>query len=163
MHFLLTSLVLATSLLLGGCFGADTSDPRKGGLFGYSPKNYEARLEERQSYLDELDQEYARSEQEKASLEQTKSAKQAKVAAQRKKLAALDREVNSLKAKIKRAKNNPSADPRRLSLLENRRQRIQSQSHQLSGLSNTEREARIREMQRELKQLEAEADALSRM
>lgn len=156
MRNLLLLVVITSICFLSGCFGADTSDPRRGGLFGYSPKNYQARLDERQDYLDELEEERAYEESKTAKLEQTKSAKQAKLRAQRQQIANVD-------SKIKALRKNPRVDQSRVNNLARRQAALQRESERISSGSIEAKEAKVRQMQSELRELQAEADALSRM
>ncbi|MBP3731288.1 MAG: hypothetical protein J6I40_07460 [Mailhella sp.] len=142
MKTLLTVVAVCGSLLLSGCLGADTSDPRKGGLFGYSPKTYEQRIQTRESQYQQLSDENARLKQESATLEQQKKQKQANVTAQKKKLGQVNAEIKSMKGKISKTQATPASE---------------------SGISEAEKAAQIRRMQKELQKLEAEADALSRL
>ena len=160
MRTLLSVSALLSLLLLNGCLGADTSDPRKGGLFGYSPSTYESRLKERQDRLDAIDEDTAKARAQSASLEQSKKAKQAKLNAQRKKLSA---ELSTVSGKVERAKAHSGADKARVNDLVRRKNAVQKESRTLPDLTDAEKEAKIREMRRELKELEAEAEALSRM
>ena len=53
----LTISAVCGALLLSGCLGANTGDPRQGGLFGYSPKNYEQRIQDREARYEEVQEE----------------------------------------------------------------------------------------------------------
>ncbi|MBR6467248.1 MAG: hypothetical protein IKT16_03730 [Desulfovibrio sp.] len=142
MKKLLTISALCGALLLSGCLGADTSDPRRGGLFGYSPKTYDQRIQDRESRYQQVSEENTRLQQESASLEQQKKQKQADVAAQKKKLNQVNADIKSLKGRINRAEATPAA---------------------ATGETEAQKAAKIRSMQQELQRLEAEADALSRL
>ena len=65
------------ALLLSGCLGANTGDPRQGGLFGYNPKAYDQRIQDRESRYQEVKDENSWLQEESASLEKQKAQKQA--------------------------------------------------------------------------------------
>ncbi len=142
MKAILVSAAACAALLLGGCLGADTSDPTKGGLFGYSPSTYNQRIQDKQEQLDALDAENARVQEENTALEAAKAKKQADVAAQQKKLNSVNAEIKKLKGQISSTEAAPAAS---------------------SGLTDAQKAAQIKKMQQQLKALESEAEALSRL
>lgn len=154
MEKLLTISALCGALLLSGCLGADTGDPRRGGLFGYSPENYERRIQEREDRYQEAREENARLREESASLEQWKQHKQADVAAQKRRLKRVNADIRSLRSRINRLKATPAKAAGKPKI---------HRPAGATGASEARKAAQIRSMQQELKRLEAEAEALSRM
>ena len=152
-----TISVLCGTLLLSGCLGANTGDPRQGGLFGYSPKNYEQRIQDREARYEEVKEENAQLQEESASLEKRKNQKQASVAAQKRDLNQVNADIKSLKDNIRREQAAPTAATGK-----NKAKKTAKVSA-ATGESEAQKAAKIRRMQEELKRLEAEADALSRM
>ena len=150
---------LCGALLLSGCLGANTGDPRQGGLFGYSPKNYEQRIQDRENRYQEVKDENSWLQEESASLEKQKKQKQANVAAQKRDLNQVNSEISSLKAKIRREQAAQTAQNKARKTVKTR----QAAPAAVTGESEAQKAAKIRSMQEELKRLEAEADALSRM
>ena len=75
---------------LTGC--ATTTDPRQGGLFSYSPKAYQQRLDERQKTLEALGDNAA----EQQRLEREAEEKRQVLAEQKKQLVALDTELDAV-------------------------------------------------------------------
>ncbi len=157
MKKLLTISALCGTLLLSGCLGANTGDPRQGGLFGYSPKNYEQRIRDREARYEEVREENAQLQEESASLEKRKNQKQANVAAQKRDLNQVNADIKSLKDNIRREQAAPTAATGK-----NKAKKTAKVSA-ATGESEAQKAAKIRRMQEELKRLEAEADALSRM
>jgi chromosome segregation ATPase len=82
-------------LVLTGC--ATTTDPRQGGLFSYSPKAYEQRLQERRTTLSALDE---KNQQEQQSLEDEVKAKRQILAEQKSQLTALDTQLAETQQRI---------------------------------------------------------------
>jgi septal ring factor EnvC (AmiA/AmiB activator) len=77
-------------LVLAGC--ATTTDPRQGGLFSYSPKAYQQRLDERRNTLAAL----GNNAEEQQRLEREAEEKRQVLAEQKKQLAALDTELDAV-------------------------------------------------------------------
>ena len=157
MKKLFTIPALCGALLLSGCLGANTGDPRQGGLFGYSPRNYDQRIQDREARNQQAEEESTRLQEETAALENQKKQKQANVAAQKRDLNQVNAEIRSLKANIRRAQTTPASATGK-----NKAQKA-AKVGRAAGESEAQKAAKIRSMQEELKRLEAEADALSRM
>ncbi|WP_415407901.1 hypothetical protein ACLHDG_05045 [Sulfurovum sp. CS9] len=73
--YLITSIVL---LLLNGCAGG-TTDPRKGGLFSYSPDAYEKRLSDREHQLSAIESDTAAQKHKSAQLKKNLSSEKNKM------------------------------------------------------------------------------------
>ena len=151
---------LCGALLLSGCLGANTGDPRQGGLFGYNPRNYDQRIQDREARNQEAEAESTRLQEETASLEKQKRQKQANVAAQKRDLNQVNAEIKSLKAKIRCEQAKPAAATGKKTV---KTRHVQTAPTAVTGETEAQKAAKIRRMQEELKRLEAEADALSRM
>jgi chromosome segregation ATPase len=80
--------------VLTGC--ATTTDPRQGGLFSYSPKAYEQRLEERRQTLRALD----KNAEELPRLEHEAEERRQVLAEQKKQLIALETELTNVHQRV---------------------------------------------------------------
>ena len=164
MKILLLSLSLCATLFLSGCFGA-SDNPREGGLFGYSPDAYQQRQDERRSILQGVE---AQTEEEKAisrGLEQERSSRQATITRQEKELKAIDSELAATSRKLNALKTETADGEKKLIELKARHASLSAAKGTLEKSRDDTgyKQREIERLQRELRKLEEEADALSRM
>ncbi len=86
-------------MLLSGC-QTTTTDPRKGGLFGYNPKAYEKRLDDRRNLKVDLERQNTEIKQESEKLKEEYTSKQAEQDDLARKVASLDEEVDKIEKEI---------------------------------------------------------------
>ncbi len=150
---------IGASLLvqLYGC--ATTDDPRKGGLFSYSPTKYEQRIKDREEAL-------ARSEAEQQEVETTKASLSSSKAKLQKEVNSLKKSIKTRQAKLDKtlAALKNSGQSEQVSNLQKKSAALKQQASQADKLSDLEqKKAEVLRLQKELKELELEADALSRL
>ena len=139
-------LLSCTVLLSAGCFGASTN-PREGGLFGYSPEAYEARQQERQ-----------------ARLEQKKQLKLAQVSKQKQEMAALSTEIDRLSGKVSSLKQGNRQQQEGAAALEQRQKNLQKANSALQTQPDSAaKQQKLLQLREELRQLEEEAEYLSNL
>src|SRR2546421_12597882 len=85
-------------VLAVGC--ATTDNPRQGGLFGYNPSAYEARLEQRRQNLTALQQNQQQEEEQARQLESDVETRQAMLESERARLRGLDDDLARLQQNI---------------------------------------------------------------
>ena len=154
MKFLSLTLAAAAAFLVAGC--ASDGDPRSGGLFGYSPKAYEQRLQDREDRLADLEDEEKYQSQRKTKLQGDLKSRQAEEASLRQQVNRINTRSRNLDGKLKGAKSSQAG------ALAKRNANLRSRAaaaDQMSDLSA--KEAEIKRLRRELEELEREADALS--
>ncbi len=164
MKKLLLPFGLCLILCVSGCFGA-SNNPREGGLFGYSPTAYEKRQEERRATLRGLE---TQTEEEKAAsgtLEKERTAKQAQVAKQEKDLKAMEKELAATSRKLNAIKAEDAETGKKLQELKARQSSLTASRNALAqpGGNQEEKKKELEFLQRELRKLEEEAEALSRL
>lgn len=151
--------------LLTACAG--TSDnPREGGLFSYKPSVYEERAQRRENILRHEERSIAAGQAEADRLEEEKAKKQKKIAQQEAKLKKLQNDLARAKKKLENEKTLGAQQQRRLDELKARRGAIAQSASQLQQKTNMDpalKEAELERLRKELHQLEAEAEALSRL
>ena len=156
-------LLSCTVLLSAGCFGASTN-PREGGLFGYSPEAYEARQQERQARLEAIRQEQARENAAQAELEQKKQLKLAQVSKQKQEMAALSTEIDRLSGKVSSLKQGNRQQQEGAAALEQRQKNLQKANSALQTQPDSAaKQQKLLQLREELRQLEEEAEYLSNL
>jgi chromosome segregation ATPase len=156
--FALCSLTVA--VFMTGCSNM-TDDPRKGGLFSYSPDKYEKRLQEREDRLAAIEEEQAWETKKNSDLRRTKAEKETQVANLRKKV---KNEQAKLDSQLRAAKKaNGGANSERVEELMRENQQLKKEIAQIeaSKKSNEAKRQELERLNRELEDLKAEADALS--
>lgn len=155
-------MLCASSLLLGGCFGA-SNDPHEGGLFGYSPSAYEARQQQKKQEIGYLEEENRRQQADTASLNQEKQHYSQQIADLERQNKSLRQDLSATDKKLRAVKGGSAEQQQRLKELLSRRQQIDNSSKKLDTLSEDKKREELKHLQKELRDLEKEADALSRM
>ncbi|MDR1243303.1 MAG: hypothetical protein LBM00_11070 [Deltaproteobacteria bacterium] len=158
-------IILAAGLVLLPVGCALSENPREGGLFSYSPSKYEQRQEERQTTLTGLKQETEAEKAASAKLEQERGNKARELAGLRKQTSALAADLDSISAKLSSIRAGNAAQEARLNELKTLRKNLSDSVAQLekSVGSEADGQARLDELKKQLRELEQEADALSRM
>ncbi len=145
-------------MFLAGCANL-TDDPRKGGLFSYSPEKYEKRLQDREATLAYEEADLDRSLRTNADLKKRKAAMQKEVKILRQQNARIEKKLKQAK------KSSDSETSARAAELLREQQQLKQETAKLAA-QNKETEAKRQEVERlkrELQMLEEEADALSRL
>lgn len=148
---------------LEGCVSSTETDPRKGGLFGYNPKAYEKRIEERKATLSATESDTQEAKLESQKLEATKQEKLTQHEALKTRLAALYSETGKLQKQLEQAK---AANPGQ----EQEKKRLQDEVATLrantiktnnSNDSDAAKQEKIKQLQQRMDKLLEEAEALS--
>ena len=151
---------LMALLFLTGC--VRTTDPRQGGLFSYSPSAYEARQQEREARLSQIEAEQMNELATQQALQTQQTAVSAQVNQQRQQLAAMQNESRALAVSLNNIKTTNQEQQNRLAQLRSRQTAV---DNQLSSLNQTQdlatKQALFEQLRRELRLLEQEAAILA--
>ncbi|MCR5084971.1 MAG: hypothetical protein K6A65_05655 [Succinivibrionaceae bacterium] len=155
----ITLLAAAAALALGATGCASDGDPHSGGLFGYSPSKYEQRISEKEQRLKAAEQEAQDESARTASLKQDRASLRSAIKRQGQQLKSgqtrLDKSLKALQGK---------ADSGKVQDLKARSAELKRQSRAAEQIDDLEaKRAELRKLQQELRDLESEADALSRL
>lgn len=149
------------TLLLSGCVGASTN-PREGGLFGYSPEAYEQRQQERQAKLAAIEAEQRRESGQTTGLEAQRGSKARTVSQQQQGLQAVEKELSAATRKLNATKAASAEQESRLSELRSRAAGLESATTKASGGPDTAaRKAELDRLQKESARLRRDIDMLS--
>ncbi len=148
---------------LGACVSSTETDPRKGGLFGYNPKAYEKRIEERKTKLSETEADTEKQKQQTQQLETSKQEKLTRHEVLKAKLATLYSESGKLESQLKTVKAANSRQEKELSRLKNEVAGLRSNTIKTnnSNASDADKQAKIKQLQQLMDELLEEAEALS--
>ncbi len=141
-----------------------TTDPRKGGLFGYNPDAYEKRLQERRSTKDELERQQTAEEQKTRQLQGEIALKESEKEALQKQIADLDDEIARIEIKMATAKLDTEEQKRAQWKISTKLQSLKGQLTTAKSPSNPATTAKKKEVERlkkEIDRLLEEAEALS--
>ncbi len=154
-------LFMLTSL--GACVSSTETDPRKGGLFGYNPKAYEKRIEERKTKLSATEADTQKHKQQTQQLETSQQEKLTQQEALKNKLAALYSESGRLENQLKTTKTANAAQEKELNRLQNELTTLRSNTIKInnSNVSDADKQAKIKQLQQRMDELLEEAEALS--
>jgi chromosome segregation ATPase len=144
-------------LLAVGC--ATTDDPRQGGLFGYNPTAYEARLEQRRQNLTALQQNQQQEEEQTRQLESDVQTREAMLESERARLREIDDE-------LARAQRNIDQYQARTNAQQTEKQRLTREFKRLQGkvvaLKNNQQLAEA-EKKKEIESIKREMNELSKL
>lgn len=148
---------------LGACASSTETDPHKGGLFGYNPKAYEKRIEERKAKLAETESDTQNAKQKSKLLDAAKNEKMAQHEALKNKLAALYSESGKLQKKLDQAKTANAGQEQELKRLQNEVTSLRSSTLKIntSSASDADKQKKIKQLQQKIDKLLEEAEALS--
>ena len=153
---------MAGAFLLAGC-GLST-DPTQGGLFGYNPKAYEARQQEKRAALQGIESSNQTYRDENWRLQQEKARKTSTVAGQEKELAALRKEVKGLSGSIDKLNKGSAAQRARAADLQRQHAALHRDVERASQEDDLQqRKLQIQRLKNELRALEQEAEDLSNL
>ena len=142
------------TILSVGC--ATTDDPREGGLFGYSPTAYEARLEQRRQNLTALQQNQQQEEAQARQLESDVQTRQAALESERARLRGLDDDLARLQQNINQYQARTSAQQAEKQRLGRESKRLQGKIVALKNnqqLAETDKHKEIESLKREINEL----------
>ena len=153
--FLITGLV--------GCVASSETDPRKGGLFGYNPKAYEQRIEDRKAELAETEADTDQAKQEGVRLEASKQEKITEHETIKKQLASLYGESGRLKTQLEQANAANAVQEKELARLKSQVDELRSQALTINSSSESDavKQQKINELKKRMDELLTEAEDLS--
>lgn len=148
-------------LLLSGCLGASTN-PREGGLFGYSPEAYEQRQQEREAKLAAIENEQRREAGQTSELETQRTTKARTVSQQQKELQAVEKNLSAATKKLNATKAANAGQEARLNELRNRATGLEKATVKASsGSDSAARAAELKRLKQEAARLEKDINMLS--
>lgn len=158
-HSIVALIALAAFIGATGC--NTTDDPRQGGLFSYSPAKYEKRLQDREAKLSQIEAEQMAEEQENSALRKQVADKQKEVNTLKSQLSYEQKKVDGMLASLKKSKK---ANAAQVAELAEKNRQLKKQTAAANSISDNEaKKKEIIRLQKELRELEEEADALSRL
>jgi chromosome segregation ATPase len=162
-HFILAAGCLLMLLSLEACVSSTETDPRKGGLFGYNPKAYEKRLEEKKATLATTEADTQNAKLATQNLETTKQEKLADHEALKTKLAALYSESGKLQKQLEQVKATNSGQEKELKRLQDQVAVLRTDTIKTNNANTTDaaKQAEINRLQQHMDKLLEEAAALS--
>ena len=164
MNNITNSLLLA--LLISGC--ATTTDPRKGGLFSYNPKAYEARLDQRKSELSSIEKDTNIQKIESKILESKLSQNKNRFQELTEDINHLNVNLTFLQKKLEKSKVNTKKQESKKATILNKLKKVKQE---VANLKNTpyktknikEKEEKLAKLQNEFDSLMQEAELLSQL
>jgi chromosome segregation ATPase len=162
-HLILVAGCLLMLLSLEACVSSTETDPRKGGLFGYNPKAYEKRIEDKKATLATTEADTQNAKLETQNLETTKQKKLADHEALKTKLAALYSESGKLQKQLEQVKATNSGQEKELKRLQDEVAALRTQTIKTKNANTTDaaKQAEIKRLQQHMDKLLEEAAALS--
>lgn len=149
------------ALLLSGCMGASTN-PREGGLFGYSPEAYEQRQRERENKLAGIEAEQRREVGQTSGLEAQRTTKARTVSQQQKELQTVEKNLSAATKKLNATKAISAEQEARLAKLRERANGLESATAKASaGSDSAARKAELERLREESALLQRDIDMLS--
>lgn len=150
-------------LSLEACVSSTETDPRKGGLFGYNPKAYDKRIEERKATLATTEADTQSAKLETQQLETNKQEKLAQQEALKSKLTALYSESGKLQKQLEQVKAANVGQEKELKRLQDEVAALRSNTIKTnnSNTSDAAKQAEIKRLQQHMDELLEEAAALS--
>lgn len=148
---------------LGACVSSTETDPHKGGLFGYNPKAYEKRIEERKATLEATQSDTQQAKLTSQKLDETKKEKLAQHETMKTKLAALYSESGKLKEQLAQAKTANASQKQELNRLQDEVASLRTDTLKInnSSASDADKQEKIKQLQQKMDKLLEEAEALS--
>ncbi|MBU1196620.1 MAG: hypothetical protein KKE62_10775 [Proteobacteria bacterium] len=159
-----TAACLLMLLSLNACVSSSTeTDPRKGGLFGYNPKAYEKRIEERKAILADTESDTQSAKLESRKLDETRQEKQARYEAMKTRLAALYSESGKLQQQLEQAKTANARQEQELKRLQDQVAALRTDTIKVntSSASDSAKQETIKQLQQKMDTLLKEAADLS--
>lgn len=141
-------------LLAVGC--ATTDDPRQGGLFGYNPTAYEARLHQRRQNLTGLQQNQQQEEAQARQLESDVQTRQAMLDSEQARLREIDDELARVQRNIDQYQARTNAQQAEKQRLGREFKRLQGKMAALKKnqqLAETEKHKEIESIKRDMNEL----------
>lgn len=151
-------------LSLNGCVSSSTeTNPRKGGLFGYNPKAYEKRIEERKAILADTESDTQSARRESQKLDESKKEKLAQHEAIKNRLAALYSESGKLQKQLEQAKTANARQEQELKRLQDQVAALRTDTLKIntSGVSDSAKQETIKQLQQKMDTLLTQAADLS--
>ena len=150
-------------LSLQACISSTETDPRKGGLFGYNPKAYEQRIEERKATLATTEADTQEAGLATRQLETSKQEKLLSHEALKTKLTALYSESGKLQKQLELIKVNNAGQEQELKRLQGEVTALRSKTIKTnnSNTSDAVKQTEIKRLQQHMDKLLEEAEALS--
>jgi septal ring factor EnvC (AmiA/AmiB activator) len=153
--------MLGFCALLAGCAAGGDGDPRKGGLFGYDPKAYERRIQEREARVSASAEEAKAAQEEQTQLEASVAAQERKKTEARKTMDAMNAELTKTRRALDAVKKQ---DSRVQASLDEMRRRHAELAGQLGRLEKEPdrpgAQAERERLDAEIQRLKREAEAL---
>ncbi len=151
---------LVSSLLVIGC--TPNPDPRKGGLFGYSPELYQQRIDEKNSRLKYIEESTVAEGEKVSQLESEVLRERRQTKELEKKVGRVEREIAGLQRSLKKRKLKTAKARQEQKRIEKELAEVKKMLAWNSGGSTdiAAREAEIRRLQKKLAMLMKEAELL---
>jgi len=147
-------------IILSGC-GITSTDPRKGGLLGYSPSAYKARLIEREQYFASINNENDKLNEEHNQFSKIEADKQSEYDKIKKQSNILKKELIKAEQHLSILNVANSERKKKLEDLHRKHQKITSKAKKLENSSSETKLKELAKLKEELQKLEQEADALT--
>lgn len=161
----ITSLTLVVTILAISC--TPVADPRQGGLFGYSPQDYERRIKEREDRLHQAEATGAEQQAQREDLQTQVGETKVERDKLKTELSSFDKDLDKLRRQLQAQKSaNPITQEKQQQLegeLNALRQNSWRTGKQLDSGNVTDKEREIAQLKKRLADLMEEAEILGRM
>ena len=162
---ILSFALLAVSMVAVSC--TPVADPRQGGLFGYSPEDYERRIREREAKLQQVEETSTANYTEKDRLEAEITSTQAERDRLQGEIAAFDRDLNTLRNSLSAQEHKTAASRQQQQQIEEQLNSLRRNSwrtgKQLESGDVAGKEQEIAALRQKLAGLMEEAELLGRL